>query len=78
MEADNAIHICGDYKTTINKAFKLNTYTLPKVDNLLSSLARGKSFMKMNLSHAYQQVKFDLQSQLYTTINMHNALYAYR
>ena len=45
---------------------------------MISSLAGGKSFTKMDLSHAYQLVKLDLQSQLYTTINTHKGLYAYR
>ena len=78
MKPDNSIRICGDYKTTINKASKLDTYPLPKVDDLFSSLAGGKSFTKMDLSHAYQQVELDLQSQLYTTVNTHKGLYAYR
>ena len=37
MKPDNSIRICGDYKTTINKASKLNTYPLPKVDDLFIS-----------------------------------------
>ena len=78
MKPDNSIRICGDYKTTINKASKLDTYPLPKVDDLFSSLAGGKSFTKMDLSHAYQQVQLDLQSQLYTTLNTHKGLHAYR
>ena len=77
MKPDNSIRICGDYKTTINKASKLDTYPLPKVDDLFSSLAGRKSFTKMDLSHAYHQVELDLQSQLYTTINTHKGLYAY-
>ena len=54
MKPDNSICIYGDYKTTINKASKLDTNPVPKVDNLFSSLAGGKSFTKMDLSHAYQ------------------------
>ena len=63
---------------TINKAFKLDTYPLPKVDDLFSSLAGGKSFTKMDLPHVYKQVEVDPQYHLYTTINTHKGLYTYR
>ena len=41
---------------------------------MISLLAGGKPFTKMDLSHTYQLVKLDLQSQLYTTINTHKGL----
>ena len=41
MKPDNSIRICGDYKTTINKASKLDTYPLPKVDDLFISRRKG-------------------------------------
>ena len=37
IKIDNSIRICGDYKTTINKASKLDTYPLPKVDDVFVS-----------------------------------------
>ena len=40
----------------------------------MSLLVGRKSFKKLYLSHAYQQIELDLQSQLYTTINTHKGL----
>ena len=35
------VQLCGDYKLTINRLPKLDTYLLPKVDDLLATLAGG-------------------------------------
>ena len=43
VKQDGSVHICGDYKVTINRAVKLNTYPLLKIQDLLASLAGGKS-----------------------------------
>ena len=36
-----SIQICGDCKLTVNHLAKLDTYLLPKVDDLLATLAGG-------------------------------------
>ena len=73
MKPDNSIRICGDYKTTI-KIKHLNLTPTHYLKLMISLLAGGKPFTKMDLSHTYQLVKLDLQSQLYTTINTHKGL----
>ena len=55
---DGSIRICGDYKVTINKATKQDVY-LPRVENLFTTLAGGKSFTKLDLAHAYAQIPLD-------------------
>ena len=35
------VQLCGDYKLTINRLAKLDSYLLPKVDDLLATLAGG-------------------------------------
>ena len=47
------IRICGDFKVTINRAAKVEKYPLPRIEELFASLARGKLFTKLDLSHAY-------------------------
>ena len=49
---DGAIRICGDFKVTINQVAKQDMYPLPKVDDLLSTLARGRSFLNWILAMA--------------------------
>ena len=44
---------------------------------LFALLSRGKSFSKLDLAHAYQQIPLDEESKEYTTINTHKGLYWY-
>ena len=75
---DGSTRICGDYKVTINPQMSVDQYPLPKVDDLLAELAGGKEFIKLDLTHAYQQVLLELESQKYLTINTHRGLYQYK
>ena len=58
VKTDGTIRICGDYKVTINQAAKVDTYPLPRIEDL-ASLGRGKLFTKLDLAHAYQQIPLD-------------------
>ena len=42
MKQDGSIRICGDYKLTVNSASDIESYPLPRIDDLLSSCT-GKS-----------------------------------
>lgn len=77
VKTDGTIRICGDYKVTINRAAKVDTYPLPRIDDLLASLGQGKSFTKLDLAHAYQQIPLDEGSKKYVVINTHKGLYQY-
>ena len=56
VKTDGSIRICGDYKVTVNQAVKLDKYPLPHIDGIFASLEGGKTFSKLDLAHAYQQV----------------------
>ena len=77
VKRDGAIRICGDFKVTVNKVAKRDMYPLPKVEDLLSTLAGGKSFSKLDLSHAYQQLHLSEESKPLVTINTSKGLYQY-
>ena len=62
---------------TINQAAKLDKYPLPKIEDLFAQLAGGKTFTKLDLSQAYQQVKLDESSKPYTVVNTHRGLFRY-
>ena len=77
VKRDGKIRICGDYKVTINQSAKTDKYPIPRIDDLFASLSGGKRFSKLDLSHAYQQLKLDDESRQYVTINTHKGLFTY-
>ena len=77
VKQDGTIRICGDYKVTVNKAAKVDSYPLPRVEDLLASIGHGKSFTKLDLAHAYLQIPLDEESQQYVVINTQQGLYKY-
>jgi len=77
LKLDRSVHICGDYKVTLNQVAKTDMYPLPKIEDLFTSLSGGKLFSKMDLASAYLQIPLDEQSKEYTTINTHKGLYCY-
>ena len=77
MKRDGRVRLCGDYKVTVNQAAKLDKYPIPRIDELFASLAGGKSFSKLDLSHAYLQISLEEQSRRYVAINTHKGLFEY-
>ena len=47
---NGAVRICGDYKVTVNQAGLTGSYPVPRVEELLASLSRGKLFLKLDMS----------------------------
>ena len=74
---EGTIRICGDYKVTINPQLEVDQYPLPKPDTIFSTLSEGKWFSKIDLTHAYQQLKLSPTSRELVTINTHRGLYQY-
>ena len=78
MKKDKTIRICGDFRVTINHASKLDQYPIPKVEDLFSQLSGGKTFTKLHMSQAYQQLLLDEDSQNSIVVNTHKGLFKYR
>ena len=74
---DGRVRIYGDYKVTVTPVLEINQYPLPQPDNLFATLAGGKHFTIMDLSHAYNQLTMDESSCQYLTINTYRGLYRY-
>ena len=74
---EGTIRICGDYKVTIDPQLEVDQYPLPKPDTIFSTLSEGKWFSKIDLTHAYQQLKLSPTSRELVTINTHRGLYQY-
>ena len=77
VKRDGSIRICGDYKVTVSKAAKVDSYPLPRIDDLFASLSGGLAFSKLDLAHAYQQLPLEDSSRQLVMINTHRGLYRY-
>ena len=53
-------------------------YPIPKIKEMFASLAGGKTFSKLDLSHMYQQIQLEEESQKYVTGNTHKGLFQYK
>ena len=74
---DSGLRLCGDYKVTTNPVLDVEQYPLPKPNDIFATLARGKLFTTLDLTHAYNQLQLDDESKKYVTINTHKGLYRY-
>ena len=77
MKSDGSVRLCGDYKLTVNRAAKMDTYPIPTLQDLFSGLAGGIVFSKLDMSQAYAQLCLDEASKKYTVINTHRGLFQY-
>ena len=77
VKKNGTVHICGDYKATINQATKKETYPLPRVEDLFANFSGGKYFTKLDLANAYLQLPLDLESSELVVINTHKGLFKY-
>ena len=74
---DGTVRICGDYKVTVNPVLDVDQYPLPWPEDLFATLAGGKFFSTLDLTHAYNQVVLDDDALKYLTISTHRGLYQY-
>ena len=61
--------MCGDYKVTVNNVSHLEQYSIQRLEDLMVTLGVGKTFTKLDLSHAYNQMELDDESSRILTIN---------
>ena len=47
VKDDGTVHICGDYRFTVNQASLIDSYPLPRVEDLFTALSGGKRFTKL-------------------------------
>ena len=79
MKGDGkSVRICGDFKQTVNQASKVDRYPIPKIEDVFAKLAGGKSFTKLDMSQAYQQIQLDEEAQKYVVVNTHQGLFKYK
>ena len=71
---DGTICICGDFKVTVNPYLDVDQHPLPKPTELFACLTGGKTFTKLDLPSAYQQLLLDKESSKLVTINTQKGL----
>ena len=71
LRPEGSIHICGDYKSTVNQIPKLDNYLIPKAKYHLPTFGGGENVTKLDLSQVYQQLRLDNESQQHINIMQH-------
>ncbi|KYO40426.1 hypothetical protein Y1Q_0013241 [Alligator mississippiensis] len=71
LKPNGSVHICGDFKCTVNKVLKQDLHPVPTINQLLSVLSGGKIFAKLDLVQAYQQLIVDDKAAEAQTIITH-------
>ena len=66
-----------DYKLTVNSAATVDSYPLPRIDDVLAFMTGAKVFSKLDLSHAYLQLQLEEESKEFVNISTHKGLFRY-
>ena len=59
----------------VNAVAPCDSYPLPWTEDIFATLRGGQKFSKLDLSHAYQQLELDEETQELLTVNTHRGLY---
>ena len=78
IKPSGAVRLCGDFKVSVNQQINIDSYPLPRQEELFASLGGGEEFTKIDLSEAYLQLELEEESQKLLTINTHKGLYKYK
>lgn len=69
--------ICGDFSVTYNSCADVETYPLPKIEDIHEAGRGCKLFTILHISQAYHRIPIATESQPYLTINTHMGLYSF-
>lgn len=75
LKEDGNISICGDYKVTINKNLKDFNYPLPRIQDIFDKLCGGKTYSKLDLNCAYNQLELDDESKKLVSWSTHKGVF---
>jgi hypothetical protein len=77
LKKNGEVRLCGDFKTTVNPDLIVDSYPLPRIEDVFATLGGGKTFTKLDLKQAYLQMEVEESSKKYLTINTHKGLFQY-
>lgn len=75
LKQNGDVRICGDYKSTLNRALSQDPYPIPAISQLLAELSGGRFFAKLDLSQAYLQLTVDESAAMAQTIVTHKGAF---
>ncbi|XP_055918403.1 uncharacterized protein K02A2.6-like [Eupeodes corollae] len=75
VKKNGDIRLCADYKITINKAIKDDSYPIPTVDDIFAKMSGGKYFMTLDLHQAYLHMEVDENTSILQAISTHKGTY---
>lgn len=75
LKPNGEVRLCGDYKSTLNKALKKDLYPIPPINQLLTKLHGGIVFAKIDLAQAFQQLRVDEEAAVAQTIVTHKGAF---
>ncbi|XP_050515486.1 uncharacterized protein K02A2.6-like [Diabrotica virgifera virgifera] len=75
VKQNGDIRICGDFKITLNPCIEVDEYPLPTPDDLLSQLAGGDKYTKIDITKAYLHLPIKDEMKHLLTLNTHKGLF---
>ncbi|XP_037564767.1 uncharacterized protein K02A2.6-like [Dermacentor silvarum] len=76
VKPDGSIHVCGDFRLTVNIA-TVTEYPLPRVEDIFARLNGGEVFTTLDLTQAYNQLPLDDKAKELTVLNTHKGLFCF-
>lgn len=78
IKKSGEIRLCAGFRaSSLNDSLIINRHPIPRIEDLFNTLQKGKTFSKIDLSQAYQQVCLDEQSKKLCTISTTKGLFMY-
>ena len=75
VKPNKEVRICGDYRSTVNKAVLPSAYPLPTMAEMRACFTGGTVYSKIDLKQAYQQLRVDDKTAELLTLNTTKGLF---
>lgn len=72
------VRVCGDFSVTYNAYANVETYPMPRIEDMHSALRGRTVFSVLDIKQAYHQIPIAQKSQGNLTINTHIGLFTFR